>query len=221
MKKVSKYIELGFDLAYLSVALILSIFMLLNKQYIFFVMALILVFGDSFHLIPRISMIKEFLFGNKDISDMSDKDRDKYLSRKYEFSLGLGKQVSSISMTVFYIFLYLGLDLINMGIVYNHIFYFLAIIRIALCFHRGNNWYKKEGSLKWGIIRNIPFVLMAVMIIIALLKSSYIAISIAVFFSFAFYLPVVLFSGKNPKVASLMLPKTICYVAILCLCLSL
>lgn len=212
MKKISKYIELYFDLGYLAIAFVLSILMFLQNKYLLATMAFILVFGDAFHLVPRILMIKEYLFSkNKSNSN---------LYNKYEYYLGLGKQVSSISMTIFYVILYVALGL-NINFVFDHIIYFLAIMRIFLCFLPYNNWYKEEGNFKWSIIRNVPFLLMAILIIYVLFLKSYIGIGLAVIFSFLFYLPVVLFSGKNKKVAILMLPKTICYIYILMLCLNL
>jgi len=44
---------------------------------------------------------------------------------------------------------------------------------------------------------------------------------LAVLLSFGFYLPVVLWSNRQPKVGMLMLPKTCCYLWLLVMCLSL
>ena len=44
---------------------------------------------------------------------------------------------------------------------------------------------------------------------------------LAILLSFAFYLPVVLWSNQNPKVGMLMLPKTCAYLWMLAMCLSL
>lgn len=44
---------------------------------------------------------------------------------------------------------------------------------------------------------------------------------VAVLLSFGFYLPVVLWSNRQPKVGMLMLPKTCCYLWLLVMCLSL
>ena len=44
---------------------------------------------------------------------------------------------------------------------------------------------------------------------------------LAILLSFAFYLPVVLWSNQNPKVGILMLPKTCAYLWMLAMCLSL
>ena len=97
----------------------------------------------------------------------------------------------------------------------NKIVYILALIRIILCLLPQNNWLDNEDNVKWGIYRNIPFVLTAIIIGYYYLNPPFIELnymSISIFLSFLFYMPVVLFAGKYKIVGALMLPKTMVYI---------
>ena len=95
----------------------------------------------------------------------------------------------------------------------------LSILRIALCLLPQNQWLNYRQPLLYGILRNIPFALMG-LIVIALFAqegkkaddSAFRFMPLAVLLSFAFYLPVVLFSGVMPVIGILMIPKTLAYV---------
>ena len=86
-------VETLFDAAYLSTVVTLGIFMIRrskgNVQYTLFGwMAVVLGAGDSFHLIPRaLALCTTGL-------------------ESYTFALGLGKWITSVTMTVFYVLLY-------------------------------------------------------------------------------------------------------------------
>lgn len=82
-----------------------------------------------------------------------------------------------------------------------------------------NAWLSKEAPLSWGIYRNIPFVILGVLIVILFYKSAKNAqdrpfrfLWLAVVISFACYIPVVLFSDVVPVIGMLMIPKTCAYV---------
>ena len=135
---------------------------------LFGVMALILGLGDSFHLVPR--MLNYWTVGD------------------YTAALGVGKLVTSITMTVFYLlFEYARRE--RYGISGQKpvlaAAWILSAVRVILCGFPQNEWTSAQPSLLWGIIRNIPFL---------------------------FYLPVVLFSQQIPLIGMLMLPKTCMYV---------
>ena len=219
-KKYSKK-EIGetiFIIIYLLFLFISQILFLKNKNYYLFVMTLTLGFGDSFHLIPRVIKTLKGDYKNS------------------EFFLGLGNKISSITMTIFYIFLSYLLafpfmeEFISVLVVIAHVFIILipskgdiipfmysilAIVRIILCMLPQNNWYKKEGNFKWSIIRNIPFTIMGIITVGMAFYYKEIYVGILVLLSFAFYLPVVLFNKKNPKVGMLMIPKTVMYILII------
>ena len=209
---MQKIFEPAFEILYLAVGLAISIFILVKSHkrlpYVLFgVMGLVLVFGDSFHLIPRI--VNSWELGDANI---------------YAY-LGIGKLVTSITMTVFYLILFwffklryqkktpLALDLS---------LYALAAIRIVLCLLPYNDWTNKDAPYMWGIYRNIPFVLMGILLIVLCyrwakekedkpFRLAYLAISL----SFVFYIMTVTLAIVHTAFGMMMLPKTICYVWLL------
>lgn len=95
----------------------------------------------------------------------------------------------------------------------------LSVLRIALCLLPQNQWLSYRQPLLFGIIRNIPFAIMGIIIIVIFARennrtkeSVFRFMPLAVTLSFGFYLPVVLFSGTAPAVGMLMIPKTLAYV---------
>ena len=201
--------ETIFDIVYLITVITMGSKMMIkgkgHKQYrLFGMMAIILGFGDAFHLVPR--MIALCTTGLEN----------------YTVSLGVGKLITSITMTIFYILLYhfwrlhyevKGYQNISYGV------YLLGGIRIALCLFPQNKWISTEPSLTWGIYRNIPFVLLGIWIIVLFYKSAkrhqdkmFGWMWLAIVLSFAFYVPVVLWSHTIPMVGMLMIPKTCAYV---------
>ncbi|MCH4284958.1 MULTISPECIES: hypothetical protein [Bacillota] len=202
-------IETLFDSIYLTGVMILGLLMIKksngNKQYLLFgIMAIVLGLGDSFHLVPRALALCT--------TGLQD----------YTFALGIGKFITSITMTIFYIILYYvwrlryqiqGKNNITIAV------YVLAIIRIALCLFPQNAWTSAASSLSWGIYRNIPFTIMGFIIIYLFYNSAkenhdkdfqYMWLTIVI--SFGFYLPVVLFADIVPMIGMLMIPKTCAYI---------
>ncbi len=201
--------ETLFDVVYLATVVTLGILMIKNskgdKQYTLFgIMAVVLGAGDSFHLVPRaIALCTTGL-------------------ASYAVPLGIGKFITSITMTVFYILLYYvwrkrynisGKQGITITV------YLLAAIRTVLCFFPQNAWTSANAPLSWGIYRNIPFALMGVLIIVLFYKSakehndtSFRYMWLTIVLSFAFYIPVVLWADLNPLIGMLMIPKTCAYV---------
>ncbi len=212
MKRMFGLVEVVFNIIYMLTVLTLGIIMLSRannlSRYMTSLMALILVFGDMFHLIPRLIVY----FTNKDL----------------ERSLGRGKQITSITMTFFYLMLwYLGVILfeIKYVILLTIIVMIITIIRVVLCYMRQNNWTSKNQDVKWGIIRNIPFVILgginiAVFYVNRNVVNGLNYVWLAILLSFIFYLPVVLWASVNPKIGMLMLPKTICYVWLIIMFIS-
>lgn len=201
--------ETIFDIVYLITVITLGIIMIKKnngrKQYLLFgVMAVILGVGDSFHLVPRAIALCTTGLEN------------------YTVSLGIGKLVTSITMTIFYILLYhiwrLRYNVKNNNILTLAI-YILAVVRIILCLLPQNAWTSANSPLSWGIYRNIPFTLLGAIIIILFYKSakefndkSFRFMWLTILLSFGFYIPVVLFSDSIPIVGILMIPKTCAYI---------
>lgn len=198
--------ELMFDLLYLLFACFLGIQMLLGANWVGQMLAggvaLLLVLGDSFHLLPRMLSIV--------------RGSEEGLSK----ALGIGKLVTSITMTGFYLLLWhIGVLLFHppAATVGTTIVYVLAVLRIVLCLFPQNRWLERETPIKWAIWRNIPFLLLglATAILFGIYQGSVPEIGfmwLAVALSFLFYLPVVLGAQRYPILGMLMLPKTCMYV---------
>ena len=196
-----------FDVVYLSTVTFIGIYMMKNsngnKQYkLFGFMAIVLGVGDAFHLIPR--MIALLTTG----------------LNSFTYYLGIGKFITSITMTFFYVILY-HVYKIRYGVkndrTLTYSIYGLSIIRIVLCLLPQNKWTSIDAPLSMGIIRNIPFLILGILIIIIFYKQrindkSFKYMWLTIVLSFAFYLPVVLFADKYPLIGMLMIPKTCAYV---------
>lgn len=214
-KGLFTYFEMIFDILYLSIAAIIGCIVLWQAvaplQWLAGIASFILVLGDSFHLLPRIRSIY-----TKD-------------TKRFQKQLGIGKLITSITMTVFYVFLWhiaiVTFQLQNISF-YTIVLYILAILRIALCLFPQNKWTSTSPSVAWGIVRNIPFLLQGLMVstLYFIYRNSIPSLHfmwLAILFSFAFYIPVVLWAHKKRILGMLMLPKTCMYVWILWMFLSL
>lgn len=194
-----------FDICYLVFAIVSGILLLKKskgRKYvrIFGIMTLLLGCGDTLHLVPRV------------LNYWTDGD--------YTAALGIGKLVTSITMTLFYILIeYARRDRYKItgekGVLAS--VWILGIIRIALCCFPQNGWTSAEPSLLWGILRNIPFALLGILTVVLWLRSAkndkpLKLMWLAITLSFLFYIPVVLFAQTMPMIGMLMLPKTCMYV---------
>ncbi|MDR2827803.1 MAG: hypothetical protein LBV51_00090 [Acholeplasmatales bacterium] len=206
--------ETIFETSYLLGSLVIGIIVLLflkkikNKKpvIIFGIMILILTIGDSFHLIPRMySLITDSFEENK-------------------AALGIGTLVTSITMTIYYVMFYHFIQINKQKqypIYLTIIIYVLALARIIICALPQNDW-AGDGNYLFGIIRNIPFLLLGAVIIALLIKeyflnthNKYFKYSfIFVILSFIFYTIVFIGVDMIPILGLMMLPKTVCYVVI-------
>lgn len=201
--------ETLFDIVYLVTVITLGILMIKGskgrRQYLLFgIMAVTLGFGDAFHLVPRaLALCTTGL-------------------ESYTAALGIGKLITSVTMTLFYVLLYYvwraryeikgkpGITATVWG---------LAAVRIALCLMPQNAWTSPDAPLSWGIYRNIPFALLGALIVVLFFRSaqknkdkSFKFLWLTVVLSFGFYIPVVLFADAIPLIGMLMIPKTCAYV---------
>ena len=201
--------ETLFDIVYLISVITLGILMIRGskgrKQYFLYgALAVILGCGDAFHLVPRAVALCTTGLEN------------------YTAALGLGKLVTSITMTLFYVLLYYvwrcryevqGQQALTASV------WVLALIRIFLCLMPQNAWTSAAAPLSWGIYRNIPFVILGALIVVLFYRSAKEAqdkpfrfLWLAIVLSFGCYIPVVLFADTVPAVGMLMIPKTCAYV---------
>lgn len=201
--------ETIFDIVYLISVITLGILMIRGsqgrKQYLLYgIMAITLGCGDAFHLVPR--AIALCTTGLQD----------------YTAALGIGKMITSITMTVFYVLLYyvwLCRYKVKDHQKTTTAVWILSILRIILCLMPQNAWTSASAPLSWGIYRNIPFVILGALIVVLYYRSAREAADtafrllwLAVVISFACYIPVVLFADTVPPVGMLMIPKTCAYV---------
>lgn len=202
-------IETLFDVCYLVSVITIGIRMVKssknNRQFkLFGWMAIVLGAGDSFHLIPR--MIALCTTGLEN----------------FTVALGLGKWITSVTMTLFYVLLYYvwreryeikGQKNLTIAV------YLFAAIRIALCMMPQNNWLSADAPLSWGIYRNIPFAVIGLITIVLFYTSAkqnndtaFKWMWMTIVLSFGFYIPVVLWADTIPMIGMLMIPKICAYV---------
>lgn len=201
-------IETVFDVCYLTFVIAIGLLMMKKSEkgsqyFLFGIMAVTLGCGDAFHLVPRMIALNTTGLEN------------------FVFQLGLGKAITSVTMTIFYVILYYvwvkRYDIHNKQLTFG--VYFLAIARIVLCLFPQNDWFVAGGNMTWAILRNIPFALMGILIIVLFMQQvkktndkNFRYMALTIILSFGFYIPVVLWVDIIPLVGMLMIPKTCAYV---------
>ena len=197
------------DVAYLVTVITLGILMIRGskgrKQYLLYgIMAVTLGSGDAFHLVPRAIALCTTGLEN------------------YTEALGIGKMITSITMTIFYVLLYfvwrsryriVGRKNLTIAV------WLLAVLRILLCLMPQNEWTSANAPLSWGIYRNIPFTILGALVVVLFYLSvkeqkdeTFRFLWLTVVISFACYIPVVLFADAIPVMGMLMIPKTCAYL---------
>jgi len=202
-----KYGESLFDICYLTLAIACGILLLRkgrNKnEKRMGLAALILGCGDAFHLVPRVL--------------------NYFIETDFTAALGIGKLVTSITMTVFYVLLYyvwLGYyqEKESRGLTIG--VWALALVRCALCLFPQNGWLENSSDVTWGIIRNVPFVALGALICVMYFRQRNAErtcrfVWLYVLLSFLFYIPVAVGASLVPMLGMLMLPKTVCYILLI------
>ena len=210
MKLMPALPESIFDICYLVFAIISGIMLVKKAEgkrdiFLMGVASLVLGCGDAFHLVPRVLAY--------------------WFTGDYTFALGIGKLITSITMTIFYLLLeYVRIDRYYEGTpqITTKIIWVLSIVRILLCALPQNAWTSADAPVSWGIYRNIPFVIIGIMTVVLWYKDAkddrpFRFLFLAVLLSFAFYLPVVLMAHAIPMMGMFMLPKTVMYIWIICM----
>lgn len=201
--------ETLFDIVYLITVVSLGIIMICQskgrKEYFLYgMMAVVLGCGDAFHLVPRAIALCTTGLEN------------------YTVPLGIGKMITSITMTVFYVILYYVWRIryhVSQKQGLTSCVWTLALLRIILCLMPQNQWTSPVEPLTWGIYRNIPFLILGILLIVLFYRSakkaqdkSFRYLWLAIVISFVCYIPVVLFAQTVPAAGMLMIPKTCAYV---------
>lgn len=199
-----KYGESIFDILYLLFAIISGIVLFAKAKdragKLMGFAALILGCGDAFHLVPRVL--------------------NYFVEADFTAALGIGKLVTSVTMTVFYVLLYYvfleyyrepAKTSVKIAV------WIFAALRVILCTFPQNGWIENGGTLTWAILRNIPFIALGAVICWLYLKNRterrrFGLVWLYILLSFAFYIPVAVGAGYVPMLGMLMLPKTVCYI---------
>ncbi len=202
-----EYGESAFDILYLVFAIVSGCVMLARSENrtgrLMGLSALVLGCGDAFHLVPRVLRC--------------------FIDADFTAALGIGKLVTSVTMTVFYVLLYyvwLSYYGVREKGGLTAAVWILAAVRIALCAFPQNGWLQNESGMTWGIIRNVPFIALGALICgLFFLKRRegrrLRPVWIYILLSFLFYIPVAVLAGIVPVLGMLMLPKTVCYILLI------
>ena len=204
-----KYGESLFDIIYLLLVIITGIIILTKSESKLSKLmgwaVLILGCGDAFHLVPRVL--------------------NYFINYDFNIYLGVGKLVTSITMTIFYIlmyYIYLDDYKVKENKTITLSIWLLSIIRIILCLFPQNGWFTNESPFIWGIIRNIPFAILGLIIVILFFNKRkgdniFKYIWLLELLSFIFYFIVVVGASSIKILGMFMIPKTICYIIIVLL----
>lgn len=183
------------DILYLLIMIALSVNLLLKDGFgnpesrtyhLAGFMVVILILGDSFRFIPRITSF--FIKDSDNVEFVQDK----------------GKIISLIVITLFYVFLWsLGLIIFSaqISVFYTILVYILAVIRIVLCLI--SQKYSKDSL--WDIYRNLPFVFLVFVVGLLFFFYRYKIFSlvyawVAIYFSLIFSMVVLFLSTKTERV---------------------
>jgi hypothetical protein len=170
-----------FDLLYLASILIIAAAICLRSGKLLYGSACVTLFaGDACHLLPRIYALTH---GG---------------TEKYPKSVGIGKLITSVTMSVFYYLLAPSAYMLA-----------LLCVRVALCLLPANKWTSRSTPVI-SVARNIPLLAMGAIAAYTL----GLPYALAIIAGFLFYIPVVLFAHKSPKLGVLMLPKSCAYIAL-------
>ena len=202
-----KYGESAFDILYLIFAVTVGLSILCRRRdavgRLMGSAVLILGIGDAFHLVPRVL--------------------DHFAEADFTAWLGIGKLVTSVTMTVFYLLLYrLWLRVFDEreNRTLSAVVYALTAVRVLLCLLPQNNWLENGSSVLWGVVRNVPFVALGLVIVWMYFKKrtavrTLSPVWLLVTLTFLFYIPVAFAAGIVPLLGMLMLPKTVCYMILI------
>lgn len=199
-----KYGESTFDILYLLFAVIGGVIILkkARNRYgrLMGFASLILGCGDAFHLIPRVL--------------------NYFIDTDFNLALGIGKLITSVTMTVFYALIYyIWLEYYKKTAKKSltATVWLLVAFRIILCAFPQNGWIENNNDLTWGIIRNVPFIILGILVCALYCKTRNESqrlkpVWVYILLSFAFYIPVTVGAWAVPLLGMLMLPKTVCYI---------
>lgn len=137
--------------------------------------------------------------------------------------VGIGSLATAFTITIFYmLFVEVWRERFNQSRnVFTWLVMAMGILRMIIMVLPGNHWDASMPPEPMGILRNIPLMVMGVVVMGMILWSAikakdrtYLWIGGCVFLSYLFYTPVILWVTKYPTLGVLMIPKTLAYLAI-------
>lgn len=214
-EQLIKWMEIIFDISYLVVIWILTILMYKNRKKLtpqnktigkLFILAFfLLALGDTGHVGFRVPAL---LLGGVEQNALL---------------LGLGALATAITVTFFYMIV-TEIWRVRFDKKRGMLWWALIIIgvaRLVIMAFPQNEWLKHTLPFGWSLARNIPLMVQGLALAFAFLvcgvkkKDNFsVLVSIMIFISYAFYIPVILFVKDIPMLGLLMIPKTLVYVAI-------
>lgn len=201
-----KLFEVYFDLIYLSLMFGIGLRTLLEKgksRKLLAAMATLLAAGDACHLLPRV-------YAHLSPGGLAT----------YTYYLSYGQMITGLTMSVFYLlFLFYyqekGGKITRMR---RYMFFALFGLRILFVLLPNNNW-GGESPYCMALLRNAPFLLMGIALIIWMQQEQNLPTmrqsSLFIGGSFLFYALVVLFVPFIPSFGAFMMPKTVCYILLI------
>jgi hypothetical protein len=97
----------------------------------------------------------------------------------------------------------------------------MGVFRLIIMLFPQNEWSQVVPPQPWGLIRNLPLMIMGLGVMALILRDAYRTndrpfkwIGWCILASYAFYTPVILFVQQAPMLGMLMIPKTLAYIAI-------
>jgi hypothetical protein len=142
----------------------------------------------------------------------------------FEFTLvGLGNLTTAVTVTVFYMLLLeIWRRRFDQEFTFPYCLLMAAgVLRLALFPFSGNQWGSAVPPLEWSLVRNAPLVVQGMVLGALIMRDSlrsrdrtFYLVSLMIFLSYAFYLPVILCVQKVPQIGMLMIPKTCAYLAV-------
>jgi hypothetical protein len=137
--------------------------------------------------------------------------------------VGLGALATAVTVTFFYA-LMLMLWQARYGKPYGWfgaLLFAMAGLRLLLMIPAVNQWNSVTPPQPWSIIRNLPLTMLGLGVAYLFLRDAlrkddrpFVWVGGLIVFSYAMYIPVILFVQQAPMVGMLMIPKTLAYVAI-------
>ena len=137
--------------------------------------------------------------------------------------VGLGALATAITVTFFYM---LMVDVWRLRFnrplgVAGWFLLATGAFRLMIMLFPQNDWSQVVPPQPWGLIRNIPLMILGLGVMFLILRDAYRTsdrpfkwIGWMIAASYAFYTPVILFVAEVPLLGMLMIPKTLAYIAI-------